>query len=117
MVDVKPEIFENPALGSANGLPYLDDVTEQRNENLAAKREGRDPVALPPVERFSNESTNMTLIRKTNGDIVDPSVKTPGLAYFHPSQLVDEDRVTVPKQEKNNVSKSPAPTAKAANSK
>ena len=47
MVDIDPEILNNPELGKASHLPYLTEVEAQLKENLDAKREGREPETVP----------------------------------------------------------------------
>jgi hypothetical protein len=53
MVDINQEILNNPDLGKASHLPYLDEVTEQLNENLHAKREDREPEEISPKNEYS----------------------------------------------------------------
>ncbi len=46
MVDVNPEIFDNPTLGQAANGPFLDLIEAQMNEDRDAKIEGRMPQKL-----------------------------------------------------------------------
>ena len=115
MTDVDPKIWENPTLGAANGLPYLDEVSSQQVENLNARRENRDPVKVEPVARFSDGSTNMTKY-VVEGEVVDPSLPTKGIAYFNPEVELTPSGSKLPEQSNGTpVEKaSKAPTAHTA---
>lgn len=43
MVDLNPEIWNNPTLGEAVNLPFLDELEAQIMEDYAARVEGREP--------------------------------------------------------------------------
>ena len=44
MVDLNPEIWDNPTLGAAATNGFLDEDAAQKIENEAAAREGREPL-------------------------------------------------------------------------
>lgn len=52
MVDVSPEALNNPTLGAAVNLPFLDEIEAQDRENLSAKAEGRIPRQVVKRDRF-----------------------------------------------------------------
>lgn len=43
MVDLDPRIWDNPTLGAAVNLPFLDELEAQQTEDYAARVEGRAP--------------------------------------------------------------------------
>lgn len=52
MVDVNPEIWENPTLGEAVDNQFLDEVEAQSKEDRAARREGRAPREVQREVRY-----------------------------------------------------------------
>ena len=52
MVDVDPEIFNNPTLGAAANGVFLDVMEAQQAENRAAAIEGREPELVHREGRY-----------------------------------------------------------------
>lgn len=136
MTDLDPKIWDNPTLGSASTLPYLDEVEAEITENHLAKVEKRRPRTIEHLPRFTDETTNLTKY-VVDGEVVDPAKPSDNLAYFHVSNLrtkkekereKKEEKVpsqaskTGPLKEEEDDNKpvstvGKAPTAKAAASK
>ena len=77
MVDVDPRIWDNPTLGEANNLPFLDELEAQALEDHAARVEGRKPrrvVHYPrkpefmPGEETVNSNISQIVFVDIDGD-------------------------------------------------
>jgi hypothetical protein len=71
MVDVDPEVFNNPDRGKSY-LPFLDEVEAQAFEDRNAELEGRPSRQIKPRDRFgiyAEQSANGTLVYE-DGDPV-----------------------------------------------
>lgn len=52
MVDLNPEIWDNPTLGAAANNRSLTEVEAQLKENDSARKEGRDPLIAVNEEKY-----------------------------------------------------------------
>jgi hypothetical protein len=75
MVDLNPEIWDNPTLGEAATNGFADEKELQAIEDAAAKREGREPWIAKRLHRYPG-SQNDVSIESSYDDgmrLVDPS--------------------------------------------
>jgi hypothetical protein len=77
LVTTNPELFENPTLGEANPLPFLEEVEAQRVEDRNARFEKREPgiavrdvryPALPPSGTVPSTVANTVTIVSPDED-------------------------------------------------
>ena len=91
MTDLNPEIWQNKTLGSANNLPFLDEVSAQIIENRDAKAEDREPEVMERRGRFTNEGINYHLV-DVDGEPVHPVDYESELAMHTEEQAQKVDR-------------------------
>lgn len=97
MVDVDPRIWDNPTLGEAVNLPFLDELEAQQMEDHAARVEGRAPRRVvhyprkpeyPPGEETVDSNIQQIVYVDVDGDgIPDPVVV--------PKKVTKNDKPTV----------------------
>lgn len=101
MVDVDPRIWDNPTLGEAVNLPFLDELEAQQMEDHAARVEGRKPRRVVHYPRKPEYLPGETTIDSNIQQIVYVDVDGDGI----PDPVV----VVAPKKVTKNDSK---PTVK-----
>lgn len=74
LVDTNPELFENPTLGEASPVPFLEEVEAQRVEDRQARIDKREPgVAVRDVRYPTLAPSNTVPSTVANTvTIVDP---------------------------------------------
>ena len=92
MVDLDPAIWENKTLGSANNLPFLDEVSAQIVENRDAKSEGRKPRSREWRNRFSTPSLVGHLYTYDGVKVTDPADYETELEWLTEEQAQKIDR-------------------------
>jgi hypothetical protein len=92
MVDVDPRIWDNPTLGEAVNLPFLDELEAQQMEDYAARVEGRPARRVMHYPRKHEYMPGEETVNSNITQIVYVDVDGDG----------DLDRVIVPKKATND---------------
>lgn len=94
MVDLDPSIWENPTLGSAVNLPFLDEVSLQTIENSDARREGREPRDMQHRSRYTDETRNGSLIDLVRSNFEKLEIET----NYERTRIEEAERVETSKR-------------------
>lgn len=73
MVDLNPEIWNNPTLGDAATSGFADEEALQRVEDRAAKAEGREPWIARRISRDPNSPDTIVSSYDDGMRLIDPA--------------------------------------------
>lgn len=84
MVDLNPEIWNNPTLGDAATNGFADEEALQAVEDAAAKREGREPWIARRLHRYPNAANDVSIENSYDDGmrLVDPSTLLESASEF-----------------------------------